>query len=132
MSRLTLKMRQSATYSELSRRHASCDGVSTLVLTTTPPAPSASTSAFRCPPLKVYASSSSNFCDFDARLDLRFRDERGPVGDDLFDFGATAREARHGGRPREYERRDLFREALDRRAVGAAHADAKLNFGRFP
>ena len=54
--------------------------------------------------------------------------QRGPVGDDLLDLRAAAGEAGDTRRAIEHERRDLAREALDRRAVVAAHADAKLHF----
>ena len=60
----------------------------------------------------------------------RLVDERRPVGDDLFDLRASAGEAGDARRTVEHERRELAREALDRRAVFAAHADAELHFRR--
>jgi len=47
------------------------------------------------------------------RCDLALRNQRRPVGDDLFDFGPTAREPVTAGGPVRIRGAISFRESLD-------------------
>src|SRR5207244_4120953 len=60
--------------------------------------------------------------------DLALRNQRRPVGDDLFDLWPTARETGDRRRTGQNQRRDLFRESLDGAAILTAHSYTQLHF----
>src|SRR5687767_308124 len=69
----------------------------------------------------------SRFNHFYTRFDFLFRNQRRPIGDDLFHFWPSPSKTCHTRRPSQHQGRDFFCESLDGGAIFTAHANAQLN-----
>src|SRR6185369_5489708 len=64
----------------------------------------------------------------DQRRDLFLRNQRRPISHDLLDLRTATRKPSHCRWSRQNQRRDFFRESLNRTPVLAAHTNAQLHF----